>query len=84
MGSPSTKPILIIGVGISSLALAQSLLASDIPFHVYERDAALDTRFQGYRFRTNSTGITALTSLLPPALLTRLKASCAHIGNIAP
>lgn len=82
--STQQKPILIIGGGISSLALAQSLLNSRIPFHIYERDAALDTRLQGYRFRLNSTGINALATLLPSPLLVRLEKCCGIIGSTAP
>lgn len=71
------QPILILGAGISGLALAQGLLKSNIPFRIYERDTHFNLRAQGYRVRIVGTGIEALQSLLPPALYSRLEASCA-------
>src|SRR6201992_3355242 len=70
-------PILIIGAGISGLAMAQGLLKFGIPFRIYERDAALNTRLQGYRFRIHGSGQEALASLLPADLYNRLEGSCA-------
>jgi 2-polyprenyl-6-methoxyphenol hydroxylase-like FAD-dependent oxidoreductase len=73
----NSLPIVIIGAGISGLAFAQGLLKSRIPFRIYERDPALNTRSQGYRFRIHGTGQAALASLLPPDLYSRLEDSCA-------
>jgi 2-polyprenyl-6-methoxyphenol hydroxylase-like FAD-dependent oxidoreductase len=70
-------PILIIGAGISGLAFAQGLLKAGIPFRIYERDPALNTRSQGYRFRIHGSGQEALAFLLPPDLYGYLEASCA-------
>jgi 2-polyprenyl-6-methoxyphenol hydroxylase-like FAD-dependent oxidoreductase len=70
-------PILIIGAGVSGLAFAQGLQKSDIPFRIYERDRALNTRNQGYRFRVHDRGQEALAALLTPELYTRLEACCA-------
>jgi 2-polyprenyl-6-methoxyphenol hydroxylase-like FAD-dependent oxidoreductase len=70
-------PILIIGAGISGLAFAQGLLKSGIPFRIYERDPAINTRLQGYRFRIHGSGQAALASLLPPDLYSGLEGSCA-------
>jgi 2-polyprenyl-6-methoxyphenol hydroxylase-like FAD-dependent oxidoreductase len=70
-------PILIIGAGISGLAFAQGLLKSRIPFRIYERDPALNSRNQGYRFRVHGIGQEALASLLTSELYTRLEACCA-------
>lgn len=72
-----TTPVIIIGAGISGLALAQGLLKASIPFHVYERDSSLNIRAQGYRVRINGFGIDALKYLLTPALYTRLEDSMA-------
>ena len=72
----STKPILIIGAGISGLTLAQGLLKENIPFHLFERDAALNLRSQGYRVRISDPGIIALKQNLSPALFSRLLDSC--------
>lgn len=71
------KPILILGAGISGLALAQGLLKSNIPFRIYERDTHFNLRAQGYRVRIVGPGVEALQSVLPPALYSRLEASCA-------
>ena len=71
------RPILILGAGISGLALAQGLLKSNIPFRIYERDTHFNLRAQGYRVRIVGPGIEALQSVLTPALFSRLEASCA-------
>ena len=75
----SQSPILIVGAGISGLALAQGLLKSSIPFRIFERDPVLNVRSQGYRVRINGIGIAALKSLLTPALYSRLEDSCAQV-----
>ena len=75
----STSPVLIVGAGISGLALAQGLLKSSIPFRIFERDPVLNVRSQGYRVRINGLGIAALESVLTPTLFSRLKASCAQV-----
>lgn len=71
------QPILILGAGISGLALAQGLLKSNILFRIYERDTHFNLRAQGYRVRIIGPGIEALESVLPPALYSRLEASYA-------
>ncbi|CAF9938261.1 hypothetical protein IMSHALPRED_000734 [Imshaugia aleurites] len=71
------QPILILGAGISGLALAQGLLKSHIPFRIYERDTHFNLRAQGYRVRIVGPGIEALQSVLSPELFSRLEASCA-------
>ena len=63
--SSAPLPILIIGAGLSGLTLAQGLLAQQIPFQIYERDPAFNTRPQGYRIRLNLVGLHALQSTLP-------------------
>jgi 2-polyprenyl-6-methoxyphenol hydroxylase-like FAD-dependent oxidoreductase len=73
----TTTPIIIMGAGISGLALAQGLLKLDVPFHVYERDSALNVRAQGYRVRISGNGIEALKQLLTPELYSRLEDSMA-------
>ncbi len=70
-------PILILGAGISGLALAQGLHKSNIPFRIYERDTHFNLRAQGYRVRIVGSGIEALQSVLTPTLYSRLEASCA-------
>src|ERR1700709_1964643 len=60
------KPILISGAGLASLLLARSLLRSNIPFQVFERDASLSFRGQGYRLRLSNEGLNAIESVLDP------------------
>lgn len=72
------KPILICGAGISGLALAQALSNLNIPFLLFERDASLKFRTQGYRVRINGDGIAALTEVLSPELFSLLLSRCAY------
>ncbi|KAF2487390.1 hypothetical protein BDY17DRAFT_288882 [Neohortaea acidophila] len=60
------KPILISGGGLASLLLARSLLRSKIPFVVFERDASLIFRAQGYRLRMSNEGLDAIEEVLGP------------------
>lgn len=60
------KPILISGAGLASLLLAQALHRAAIPFRVYERDASLSFRAQGYRLRLSDVGLDAIESALGP------------------
>ncbi|VUC35625.1 unnamed protein product [Clonostachys rosea] len=62
----STKPVLISGAGLASLLLAQSLRRSNIPFRIFERDASLVFRAQGYRLRLSTEGLDAIESVLDP------------------
>ncbi len=50
-----TKPVLIIGAGVSGLLLAQCLRVSGISFRVFERDHDLTTR--GVGWGSPSTGL---------------------------
>ncbi|KAF8851391.1 cercosporin toxin biosynthesis protein [Acephala macrosclerotiorum] len=74
---PITSPVIIMGAGISGLALGQGLLNASIPFHIYERDSSLNIRAQGYRVRINGSGIDALKQLLTLELYARLEGSMA-------
>jgi 2-polyprenyl-6-methoxyphenol hydroxylase-like FAD-dependent oxidoreductase len=69
--------VAIVGAGLGGLALAQALKQAGIAFDVYERDAAIDSRRQGYRIRIDATGQRALAACLPagPAALFRASAS---------
>ena len=82
MGSydTNTKPILILGAGISGLCFAQALLKNHptTPFRIFERDALFNQRAQGYRVRLDGTGQDALKACLSEELFERLEKSCAH------
>jgi 2-polyprenyl-6-methoxyphenol hydroxylase-like FAD-dependent oxidoreductase len=58
--------VAVFGAGISGLTLAAALrqFAPDVDVDVYERDNALDSRFQGYSLGIKGdTGILALRRL---------------------
>ncbi|KAJ6781538.1 hypothetical protein PWT90_05025 [Aphanocladium album] len=63
-----TKPVLISGGGLASLLLGQSLLRSNIPFQIFERDVSFVFRAQGYRLRLSAEGLDAVESVLSPEL----------------
>lgn len=42
------KKVIIIGGGLAGLSLANSLQSQNVPFEVYERDEAFDSRAQGW------------------------------------
>ena len=45
----SKRPhVLILGAGLSGLALGQALRKQGITFQIFERDAGLHARFQGW------------------------------------
>ncbi|MGO4152030.1 FAD-dependent oxidoreductase [Cupriavidus sp. YAF13] len=67
--------ITIIGAGLGGLCLAQGLKRRGIAFDVYERDAALASRTQGYRIRIDHAGQEALKGCLPAALLSVFQAT---------
>lgn len=70
-------PVLITGTGPSALLLAHSLLRSSIPFRLFEKDASLTQRSQGYRFRVTGRGVSACRDNLTPEHFTLLRATCA-------
>lgn len=69
--------IVIIGAGLGGLCLAQGLQRRGISFDVYERDAAPDSRPQGFRIKIDQTGQQAIAACLPPALNALLRDTCA-------
>ncbi|KAF1952164.1 FAD/NAD(P)-binding domain-containing protein [Byssothecium circinans] len=76
-----TKPILIAGAGLSSLLLARSLLHSRIPFLVFERDASIVFRAQGYRLRLSREGLDAIESVLGPEGFKKFYDRCGKTGG---
>lgn len=75
------KPILISGAGLASLLLARSLLRSQIPFQIFERDASLSFRGQGYRLRLSREGLDAIESVLDPPAFQRFYDTCGKTGG---
>lgn len=80
-----SDPIIIVGAGVSGLALAQGLQKHHVPFRIFERDLELHARAQGYRVRISEEGISALEQNLPPARFDKLIRCCAEVttkGNV--
>ncbi|WPH02252.1 putative zeaxanthin epoxidase, chloroplastic [Acrodontium crateriforme] len=75
------KPILISGAGLSSLLLAQSLLRSKIPFKIFERDASVSFRAQGYRLRLSTEGLDAIENVLGPEEFSKFFDVCGKTGG---
>ncbi|MGS0897067.1 FAD-dependent oxidoreductase [Burkholderia stagnalis] len=70
--------VAIVGAGLGGLCLAQALKQAGIAFDVYERDAAIDSRLQGYRIRIDATGQRALAACLPDGLYALFRASASQ------
>lgn len=79
-GESRDQPVLIVGAGISGLCLAQALNKAGIPFRVFERDAALDSRPQGYRLKLQADASKALAEILPEDIYNEFQTSCAILS----
>lgn len=79
-GHGDDLPILIIGAGISGLCLAQALKKANIPFRVFERDVALESRPQGYRLKLQADAAQALSEILPDDIYRDFQTSCAILS----
>lgn len=79
-GESCDQPVLIVGAGISGLCLAQALNKAGIPFRVFERDAALDSRPQGYRLKLQADASKALAKILPEDIYNEFQTSCAILS----
>ena len=66
--------VVVIGAGLGGLALAQRLLAAGVDVQVYERDSAVEARFQGYRIGFGTEGLNALYGAVPSRLHPLLEA----------
>lgn len=73
------RPILVIGAGISGLAVAHGLQKHNIPFKLFERDLSHTYRAQGYRLRIAAEGLTALEYLLGQATWDNFLLTCADM-----
>ncbi|GAA3434280.1 FAD-dependent oxidoreductase [Kutzneria kofuensis] len=60
--------VVVIGAGLGGLALAQRLVRAGIDVEVYERDSAVEARFQGYRIGFGGPGMAALEGAVPARL----------------
>lgn len=67
--------VVIAGAGLGGLCLAQGLLAHGVEVVVYERDASLSSRRQGYRIHVDGDGDRALAATLPPHLYALFRAT---------
>ena len=74
------KPILISSAALSGLLLARSLSTSNIPFQLFERDASIAARAQGYRLRISTDGLNALKEVLSQVEFSRLRSGTAQTG----
>jgi 2-polyprenyl-6-methoxyphenol hydroxylase-like FAD-dependent oxidoreductase len=81
MAASTRKPILISGAGIASLLLAQSLRRASIPFQIFERDASVSFRGQGYRLRLSEDGLDAIESVLGPEGFQKFWDKCGKTGG---
>ncbi|KAK8130905.1 O-methyltransferase aurJ [Apiospora sp. TS-2023a] len=78
MSSPTTTTVLIIGAGVGGLILAQGLRKAGMPFLVFERDALLDSRLQGYRLKITGDVAAQLRQTLPAEVWSLLQRTCAQ------
>lgn len=69
----ASKPILIVGAGVSGLTLAQGLRKAGLRFKVFESDLSTSFRTQGYRIRIKGDGLQACLS---PELWAKFQDSC--------
>lgn len=79
----STAPVLIIGAGISGLALAQGLRLRSVPFRLFERHSQSHSS-QGHRFRISSDSVTALNSVLLPQYKDLFQHTATERGRFQP
>ncbi|HEV2260503.1 MAG TPA: FAD-dependent monooxygenase [Streptosporangiaceae bacterium] len=70
--------VAVAGAGLGGLALAQGLLRAGADVTVYERDADLATRRQGYRLHLDARAGLALDATLPPESFARFQATSAQ------
>jgi 2-polyprenyl-6-methoxyphenol hydroxylase-like FAD-dependent oxidoreductase len=74
----SSVRVIIIGAGVGGLALAQGLKRQNIDFAVFERDALLDSRLQGYRIKISGEMKAKLHGLLTNEAWTEFEVTCAR------
>src|SRR6185369_16653157 len=77
-GAVSGLRVAVAGGGLGGLCLAQGLLKAGVDVTVYERDAQLAGRRQGYRLHVDARAGLALEQCLPPASLAVFQATCSE------
>jgi 2-polyprenyl-6-methoxyphenol hydroxylase-like FAD-dependent oxidoreductase len=73
--------VAIAGAGLGGLCLAQGLARAGAAVTVYERDAAMDSRRQGYRLYVDARAGLALQRCLPAELFDAFLATCGQPGR---
>ncbi|KAF2720052.1 FAD/NAD(P)-binding domain-containing protein [Polychaeton citri CBS 116435] len=73
------QSIIVVGAGVSGILLRQGFQKAGIRFRVFERDASLGARVQGYRVRISDDGIEALRQSLSSERLDELKRYCSTL-----
>jgi len=68
--------VAVAGGGLGGLCLAQGLLKAGVDVTVYERDADLAVRRQGYRLHVDARAGRALEQCLPPEHFAVFRATC--------
>jgi 2-polyprenyl-6-methoxyphenol hydroxylase-like FAD-dependent oxidoreductase len=76
-----TLRVAVVGGGLGGLCLAQGLLRAGADVTVYERDAGLATRRQGYRLHVDARAGLALQACLPPESLALFQATCGQASR---
>jgi 2-polyprenyl-6-methoxyphenol hydroxylase-like FAD-dependent oxidoreductase len=67
--------VVVIGAGLGGLCLAQGLRKHGVDVKVFERDASLTDRPQGYRLHLDGRGDSGLRTCLPPRLYDLVRAT---------
>jgi 2-polyprenyl-6-methoxyphenol hydroxylase-like FAD-dependent oxidoreductase len=73
--------VAVAGGGLGGLCLAQGLLKAGVDVMVYERDAQLAGRRQGYRLHVDARAGLALEQCLPPGSLAVFQATCSEAST---
>jgi 2-polyprenyl-6-methoxyphenol hydroxylase-like FAD-dependent oxidoreductase len=77
----SSLRVAVAGAGLGGLCLAQGLVRAGVDVGVYERDAALDVRRQGYRLHMDARAGLSLEKCLPPELFGLFLATTGRPGT---
>src|SRR5579864_8054509 len=70
--------VAVVGSGLGGLCLANGLPRAGADVTVYERDASLAGRRQGYRLHLDARAGLALDATLPAESFARFQATCAQ------